>query len=189
MERNVVWSALPWPGTEHVRWTEEGRIQVDSHAVHGLPEGPARVSYRLTAEPDGRTRHLTIEVAGPARTGTGRLLVHADGEGEWTDAQGAPIPALSGCIDVDISTSPLTNTLPIRRLGLTPGASADLNVVYVAVPDLEPQAVPQRYTRLDDATYRYESESFRADLPVDDHDLVIDYPRLWRRWDGTVSEV
>ena len=37
---------------------------------------------------------------------------------------------LVGCEYVDISETPFTNTLVIRRLGLTPGESADISVAY-----------------------------------------------------------
>ncbi|MFI7612471.1 putative glycolipid-binding domain-containing protein [Nonomuraea terrae] len=176
---DVMWSSLAWPGLEHVRWTEGDGPHADGLAVHELPGGPARVAYRLTADEGGRTRRLSVEVGGRA------LVIAGDGRGAWTDAGGRPLPGLSGCVDVDISTTPLTNTLPIRRLGLAPGAAADLLVVYVDVPDLEPRAVTQRYTCLGRSgavtVYRYESGSFRADITVDDHGLVVDYPGLWRR--------
>jgi hypothetical protein len=190
VEKDVMWSSLAWPGVEHVRWTEDGQLRADSLAVHGLEEGPARVSCQVIAEPDGRTRHVAVEVTGPA--GPGRLVLSSDGEGAWTGSDGRPLPDLAGCVDVDISTTPLTNTLPIRRLGLAPGASADLLVAYVTVPQLELSAATQRYTHLDGpgsaTVYRYESGSFQADLPVDGHGLVIDYPGLWQRVDGVTGE-
>lgn len=77
--------------------------------------------------------------------------------------------------------------LPIRRLGLEPGESADLEVAYVAVPGLAVEPDGQRYTRLEsgghDEIYRYESleSDFVADLPVDADGLVLDYPGLFRR--------
>jgi hypothetical protein len=35
--------------------------------------------------------------------------------------------------------------------------------------------------------FRYESGSFRADLTVDDHGFVIDYPGLWQRIGATAT--
>ena len=49
-----------------------------------------------------------------------RCSLESDGEGRWTDAAGKPLPALDGCIDIDLSASPLTNTLPVRRCGIDP---------------------------------------------------------------------
>jgi hypothetical protein len=47
-----------------------------------------------------------------------KLELISDGRGKWTDASGNPLPALDGAIDMDLSVSPFTNTLPIRRLRL-----------------------------------------------------------------------
>jgi hypothetical protein len=183
---DIVWSSLAWPGTEHVVWAEGSELRADSLAVHDLPDGPARVSYHLIAERDGRTRQVRIETTGAATTN--RLTLTSDGNGAWSDGSGRPLPTLQGCLDVDISSTPLTNTLPIRRLRLAPGASGDLIAAYVEVPQLHLRAVRQRYTRLrrgaSTTVYRYQSGSFQADLTVDAHDLVLDYPGLWQRSGG-----
>ena len=50
---------------------------------------------------------------------------------------------------MDISETPFTNTLPIRRLGLAPGESADVSVAYFDGSELQPWPEPQRYTCLE----------------------------------------
>ena len=94
-----------------------------------------------------------------------------------------PMPEYTGAIDVDLAMTPFTNTLPIRRLGLAVGAAADIIVVYVTFPDLAVSADPQRYTRLAERTYRFESldGGFVRDIEVDEHGLVVTYPGLFRR--------
>ena len=106
-------------------------------------------------------------------------MLHVDDQGHWRDDAG-PLPDLDGCLDVDISSTPCTNTLPIRRLALAIGESRDIDVAYLSVPRLTISRARQRYQRLDRG-YRYRSGRFAADLTVDDADLVIDYPNLWRR--------
>jgi hypothetical protein len=49
---------------------------------------------------------------------------------------GDAVPELKGFVAVDVSATLLTNTLPIRRLGLGSEKSAELDVVYVAIPEL-----------------------------------------------------
>src|SRR5215203_6431025 len=68
-----------------------------------------------------------------------------DGEGHWKRRGGEPMPDLDGCIDVDISATPFTNTLPIRRLGFEPGQSEELTVAYIRVPELLIGPERQRY--------------------------------------------
>ncbi len=93
-------------------------------------------------------------------------------------------PALRGCIDVDIQATPITNTLPIRRLDLKAGESMEIRLCYISMPDLIVSAASQRYTALDPGSlYRFESleDGFTADLPVDQDGFVLDYPGLFKR--------
>lgn len=186
MRADAVWAPVRWPGLEHAVLSGTSRApRLDSLAVLVLDERPVRVSCRLTCDAEWRVRRLVVKVSGAV---TSRLSLQSDGEGEWIDdVRGRPLPELHGCIDVDLSSTPLTNTLPIRRLGLAVGAARDLMVVYIKVPDLTVSAVAQRYTRTSGSAYRYESGSFRADLPTDEHGLVLDYPGEWRRIPGDVG--
>ena len=57
-------------------------------------------------------------------------------------------------------------------------------MAWIAAPVLTVQAVPQAYTRLEARLYRFESldsSGFEAALPVDEDDLVLDYPGVFRR--------
>jgi hypothetical protein len=50
--------------------------------------------------------------------------------------------------------------------------------------DLTFHAQPQAYTRLSDRRYLFENldgTGFRAELPVDEEGIVLDYPQLFRR--------
>jgi hypothetical protein len=101
-------------------------------------------------------------------------------------AEGPGVAGLAGCADVDVSLTPSTNTLPIRRLGLLDlavGESREVTAAWVRFPALSVEPLPQRYTRLAARRFRYESGggAFRADLEVDDLGLVVSYPPFWRR--------
>jgi hypothetical protein len=85
---------------------------------------------------------------------------------------------------VDIQATPLTNTLPIRRLALQAGESTDIRLCYIEVPSLTVSPATQRYTALETGRlYRFESleSDFTADLPVDEDGFVLDYPGLFKR--------
>src|SRR3989442_276922 len=91
---------------------------------------------------------------------------------------------LDGALDVDLTATPFTNTLPIRRLGLAAGRTAEILTVYVRVPELSVEADRQRYTCLEPMRrYRFESVDgdFTRDLEEDAHGLVVVYPGLFRR--------
>ncbi|HEY7340639.1 MAG TPA: putative glycolipid-binding domain-containing protein [Ktedonobacterales bacterium] len=188
-----VWISEDELGIEDVRIAHDPTSGTGfSGTVVRLWEGqPLRVTYNLDCDTGWRVRELQVSGESEA-VGGSAIRLYADGAGNWTDDKGQSLGALQGCIDVDIMLTPLTNTLPIRRLQLAPGESREISVVYIAAPDLSISPFRQRYTRLDDADggqrYRYESvdSGFTADLPVDDDGFVVDYPGIWRRvWPTT----
>ena len=89
-----------------------------------------------------------------------------------------------GAYDVDLTGSPLTNVLPIRRLNLLkadPGVAHRISVAWVIVPSLEVVQADQIYTPLGDGAVRFASETFSTDLVIDDEGFVRDYPGLAAR--------
>jgi len=187
-----VWISEDEPGIEDVQITHEPTKGTGfSSAVVRLWEGqPLRMQYTLSCDVEWHVSSLFAVIPVPRGAGPvpNMIRLHADGAGNWWDDKGNPLDALQGCIDVDIMLTPLTNTLPIRRLAPTPGESREISVVYIAAPDLSIRPFRQRYTRLDDdgdgrSRYRYESleSGFTAELLVDDDGFVIDYSDIWRR--------
>ena len=113
-----------------------------------------------------------------------QIEITGDGKGDWSDASGKRLPKLAGAIDIDLSASPFTNTLPIRRLKLRAGQVAEITTVYILVPALTLMTDPQRYTCLAAGKrYRYESidSDFTREIEVDSRGLVVTYPGLFRR--------
>ena len=89
---------------------------------------------------------------------------------------------LRDCVDVDLGVTPATNTLPIRRLNLPIGRSQDVTAAWIKFPDLTLKPLRQRYTRLSENNYRYESDTgFSTNLVVDELGLAIDYVGGWER--------
>jgi uncharacterized protein len=177
MAADIGWTALRWPGMEHVIVSDDGGgVTATSHVV--LAESRlVTVAYELTCDASSRFRKLTMRVADASGE---RTLTLTSEDAGWL-ADGASRPDLAGCVDVDINCTPLTNTLPVRRLNWSGDATHDIDVAYVTVPELEVRNVSQRYTRLSPTLFRYESGSFRRDLTLDENGFVLDYPGLWRR--------
>jgi hypothetical protein len=174
MRRQIMWTARDWPGCEHLdlRVGDDG-VVADGLVLAVTVGEPIRLAYRIECDRAWRTRSVTVELHRRERTTLAR-----DEHGSWFD-NGRERADLAGCIDVDIALTPFTNTLPIRRLNLAPGAAADLRVVYIQPEgELTIEPADQRYIRLDTG-YRYESGTFRADLAIDRDGLVTDYPDLW----------
>jgi hypothetical protein len=184
---DVLWAAWAGRGLEHLALaTEPGGARADSLILAVGDDGrPYRARYVVECDAGWTMRRARIEVLEePARV----MEVRADGRGRWTDAAtGAALP-LDGCVDIDIYPSPFTNTLPIRRLAdAGVGRPMAIDVAWVRLPALTIQAARQEYTLLErggtGARWRFRAleSGFVAELAVDAHGLVQDYPEIARR--------
>ena len=186
------WQAWEEAGLEHLVLQEGPQGIVAEASIIGqssnngasnneaADETPFAMTYRIACDPDWRVRTVEARLVGMACS----IHIASDGMGTWTTAGGSPLPALNGAIDVDIMATPFTNTLPIRRLDLAEGQSADIQVAYVSVPDLTLSLARQRYTCLSaGALYRFDSleSGFSRDIGIDRDGLVTEYPGLFRR--------
>lgn len=138
---------------------------------------PSRLDYAVRCDAAWHTSDATVSgwIGGRAVD----LAIAAHG-GRWT-LNGTDCPALQGCHDVDLSFTPVTNMLPIRRLNLKIGGQAAVRAPWLRFPECVLEPLEQVYQRIDSHTYRYESNggAFVATLRVDAGGLVIDYQNLW----------
>jgi len=140
---------------------------------------PLDVRYLVEAGPDGRTRR--VELALDGGTGPVTRVLAADGAGRWRWEGGPELAEVAGALDVDLTVTPATNTLPVRRLaGLEVGQAADLRMAWVQFPGLEVLDSAQRYERLAADRWRFSTGDFSAELLVDPDGLVLDYGGLFR---------
>lgn len=147
--------------------------------------GPFRLGYRLHW--DGSWRLCDAELVVTTERSTRSLSLQTDGQGRWRHRDGRTIGELDGCVDIDIWPTPFTNSFPIRREPMAVGERRQFRMVWIFGPELTLRPQPQAYTRLADRLYLFESldgSGFRAELPVDEDDIVLDYPGLFRRVDG-----
>lgn len=186
MFSQVVWSRVNVPGLELLDLDGDAEgASFHSAVIDADPTAPFRVAYTIETDAAWRVRRLSIrELGGRERA----IELRGDGDGGWTDAHGAPLPDLAGCIDVDLTATPATNTLPIRRLDLQAGESATITAAWIQFPEMTIGPSPQRYTCLarydsGDGRYRYEGleSGFTVELPVDADGVVRDYGDIWRR--------
>lgn len=183
-----MWTPTDGPGFEYLRVRFRNVGLNASGWVIGVNGGtPFHLHYRIGTDRTYAVRELEIV---DVLYAPHRLTLKSDGQGNWTDANGLPLPALDGCIDVDLTVTPFTNTLPIRRLTFQADESHDIRLVYIYAPELRVEVDEQRYTLLSisngESVYRFQSGDFVRDITVDVDGLVIDYPGLFTRvWSGS----
>ncbi|MDB4947729.1 MAG: hypothetical protein JWM27_378 [Gemmatimonadetes bacterium] len=181
IERTILWTRLDRAGHESARLVsgaDGNRLQ--GTAVFEDGGRPCRLHYDIAC--DVRWRTLAATVEGWLGRDSVHLAIAADpATGRWT-LDGRPCPQVDGHTDLDLSFSPVTNLLPIRRLGLSVGRQAYVAAAWLRVPSLTLEPLPQTYTRTGEETYRYESAggAFVRDLTVDAAGLVTLYPGLWQ---------
>jgi uncharacterized protein len=175
----VLWRRLDRPGHEYARLARHGtRWQLTGVAVFQHVQQPCRLDYCVIC--DGQWRTQAGRVIGWVGDTAVEVAVAVDASGTWR-LNGAACPEVAGSSDLDLHLSPSTNLLPIRRLNLSVGEHAQVTAAWLRVPDFRLEPLEQRYRRVDDLIYRYESAggTFAADLTVNGVGFVMVYPKVW----------
>jgi hypothetical protein len=146
---------------------EEGGPTALAHAVHT----------------DAAWRTTEAHVRGWRNREALDLRLRRGDAGVWT-LNDVTCPAVVGCVDLDLSFTPATNLLSLRRLALVPGRSAEVRSTWLTWPEVRLTPLVQRYVRRGPMEYDYEADLpgglFRALLRVQPQGWVLDYGGLWR---------
>ncbi|HEV2086956.1 MAG TPA: putative glycolipid-binding domain-containing protein [Cryptosporangiaceae bacterium] len=192
MSRSLTWQRVDAFGAEACV-ADDG----DGLRAHGwaLGANPALYHCTYTLHTDSRWRSTSLEVRTEGAGWSRSLKLRRDADG-WqvrtseTGNLDASLPGteaperLADCVDVDLGLSPLTNTLPVRRLNMlnaAPDTSYDLTMAWIHVPTLAVMPDAQRYTALGDGRVAYGSDRYQVELELDDAGYLVHYPGLARR--------
>lgn len=156
------------------KWIFRGTI------VAAADREAAEARYEIFCDSSFRTKAAQVWVRTP--NGERTLEINVE-NGRWYE-NGHENLTVRGAIDIDLGWSPCTNTLPIRRLDLNIGeSSGEFIAAWVRFPELVLEPLPQEYFRISESRHRYSSRggAFTAELLVDEHGIVMEYERFWRR--------
>ncbi len=192
-----------WRGVDDPGRIDHARVHFSSDGMRAFGTATApdfATVWQLDVDRQWVTSQLRVTARG---WGWSRSLVLARSEhGVWTaeasadgDDSGLAEPGLAdpasvaGALDCDLGLCPVTNTMPILRLGLLGVAASPttLTMAWVDVPSLQVIRGDQVYSssghggRVD---YESAERDFHAALTVDDDGVVVDYPGLATRIDG-----
>ena len=201
LDEQRVWRSDDGLLIEHFRLVQDARTSVADGTLVGLHTAsskpvPIHLHYSIALDSGWKVRQISIDAEDHPPF---RLL--GDGNGTWTTGLSSPLPEFDGILDVDLSLTPFTTTLPVRRLGLKPSESHDLRVLYIDGTTLETSVMEQSYERLSSSAkasvsstdhadapdfsgaikYANRNASFMATLTVDEIGLVQNYPGLFTR--------
>lgn len=180
-EEIILWRRLDRPGHEAARLVFHAPLwQLTGTAVFGEDGQPCRLEYHVVCDREWNTLHaLVTGWLGSRRV---KCEVRAGARREW-HLNDRACPAVAGSTDLDLSFSPSTNLLAIRRLALGPDEAATVRAAWLTFPDLTLEPLEQAYRRTGPTTYRYEApgQGFAAELEVNPAGFVVRYPGLWER--------
>jgi uncharacterized protein len=177
---SMLWRGLVLPGHEACRlFSQNSSWYVEGTAVFVHEGQPVRLNYQVVCDAAWQT--LAAQVEGWLGNTVIDIQVKTDSSGQWWLNE-VEQPDVTGCIDIDLNFSPSTNLLPIRRLNLAIGEIAEIKAAWLRFPSFKLEPLPQRYHRLNEMTYRYESGGgqFVSELKVNRSGFVINYPGIWQ---------
>ncbi|WP_298455964.1 putative glycolipid-binding domain-containing protein [uncultured Cellulomonas sp.] len=193
---------LSWTGVDDPARVDHASVQLGDDWMRAIGSSRSKrftTSWELDVAEGWQTRALKVTARGFGWSRT--LELSRSARGRWSavaDHHGSidlPEPglgepdSLDGATDCDLGLCPVTNTMPIRRLGVLDHDVDDKHLVmaWVEVPSLRVLRSDQVYASApsddDGRRVRYASYSgdFSAVLSVDEDGLVVDYPDLARR--------
>jgi uncharacterized protein len=181
METSIFWAGIEYNSLENcsVKLTDTG-TDVRSTIVGEYRGNIYTIAYHLTTNEKWETTLLEIESR--VNDQIKHQIFEGDGRGNWI-VDGKQQPVFNNCIDIDLSLSPFTNTLPINRLKLETGTPCQILVIYFDLLGNAVNPMFQKYTRLSADKFKYESvgDDFESEISVDEFGFVIDYPQLFVR--------
>ncbi|HEX2628617.1 MAG TPA: putative glycolipid-binding domain-containing protein, partial [Chitinophagaceae bacterium] len=114
----VIWEGTDWKSMECLEWNTRTSGTIINSQLMGVMEGePFHYKYRIETDEEWQTEYFLVH---DLLNTHNKLELRSDKKGNWFDNDAA-LPSLQGCRDIDISLTPFTNTLPIRRLQLEKG--------------------------------------------------------------------
>lgn len=180
MIKNIIWKGLAAESLEHCCIYYKDLISVRSSIIGHHQFLPFKMDYEIELDQQWVIRSFLIRSSLFNMDQT--LSLKHDGYGKWY-GESKEWKTLEGCMDIDISVSPFTNTLPINRLRPSIGESNAIDVVYIDIPSFRISKASQQYTHIGEHVHRFTNAEgdFTADIQVDNDGLVVHYPGLFER--------
>lgn len=178
-EKSIVWRRIDIAGHEFARiFSIDERYFLEGAAILVFEGKFCHLNYRIECDKNWETS--TAKVSGFVGERKIDVEISVDAEKHWT-LNGEKISEVEGCIDIDLNFSPVTNTLPIRRLNLEIGEKAKVRAAWLKFPSFEFAPLEQFYERKGENSYIYESSNgnFRAEIETDEIGLVTKYGDFW----------
>lgn len=178
-EATAAWRRLEFPGHDAARLSRDGDgWRLTGAGASFTDAGPTALVYEVLCAADWTCRAARIHGFAGERTVDWRIQ---RSDGGWA-FDGAPVPAVAHCVDLDFGFTPATNVTQIRRIALADGGRAQFDVAWLDVGSGALTALPQVYERRSATAYAYEAPTFGYTAVLQllaPEGFVRTYPDLW----------
>jgi hypothetical protein len=181
LEELIFWRRMDVPGHDACAlWVMESGWCLAGTAIFVLAGQPCHLAYEVNCDPTWRTR--SAQVTGCMGRRVLELSIVAVSGERW-QLNGMEQPEAAGGIDIDLSFTPATNLVAIRRLALGIGQASDAPAAWLRFPEFTLERLEQHYHRLALDTYAYQAPGvgYAASLQVSDRGFVTHYPGFWEQ--------
>jgi hypothetical protein len=139
---------------------------------------PYHLEYDVATDGGWKTRKA--KVSGYVGKKSLDLRIESAEATRW-QLNGVLSKSVIGCVDVDLSFTPATNLIALRRLALKVGQRAEVPAAYLKFPEMRLVMLPQSYHRLGHTEYEYEAPTvgYSGTLQVLPSGAVSQYPGLF----------
>lgn len=179
MKTSVIWSGISNHSIEHclIEENQDGNL-ISSTIIGTYQKQIYKVDYCIQTDKYWNT--LSVKLKADIDLALWDIELQKHGY-NWM-LNDKLIAALDGVADVDISLTPFTNTLPIKRIAFKEQNPAIIEVVYFDVLGHNILPVKQIYTQVSSDEYIYQNlaTSFSAHITTDPQGLVKSYPKLFK---------
>ena len=178
------WRALEYEGDDRCRLSrvDHGWLLV-GHARFRDGSGFAALDYVIRCDTSWQT--LGADIAG--RHGDLDVNIRLESsDGDWR-LNGEPQPQVARTCDVDLSFTPATNLMPLRRLQKHTASRLRTRAAWLRYPAMDLQPLDKTYDAGSSAelvSYAAAQTGYSTQLCVDQSGFVTLYPGLW---EGEVS--
>lgn len=181
LKKTVIWGSREGFGSEYLELTIfNNEIKVNSTVIFLDDHSPYKVDFQVWLNHNWEMKQLDVSISNGKS-----LRLSSDGKGRWFDIKGQELHDLSGAIDIDLSCTPFTNSLPINRKKWRLDQPQEFEMVFISVPDLAFRKVHQSYEWIqktgEKRKFCYRSDTYETVLEVDSYGLVVDYPEVFTR--------
>lgn len=183
MLKKLIWKNEEQFGCEHFSLRKEDTRFLAKGTIIYVEEDKTDahiVEYQVNLDLNWITKELKIVI-----DGHDSLDLRSDCKGCWYDINGNEMDRLAGAIDIDISATPFSNSLPINRIEWSPDQECHFEMVYISIPSLEVKKVPQSYKYISNEDnkkfFNYRCYDYETTICVDGDGTVISYPNVFSR--------